>query len=38
MIVLGVVIGWWLVIIGGVFGILALQGLVFEYYRGEHAH
>jgi hypothetical protein len=38
MIVLGVVIGWWLVIIGGVFGVLALQGLIFEYYRGEHAH
>jgi hypothetical protein len=38
MIVLGVVIGWWLVFIGSVFGLLALQGLIFEYYRGEHAH
>ena len=38
MIVLGVVIGWWLVIIGGVLGVVALQGLIFEYYRGEHAH
>jgi heme A synthase len=38
VIVLGVVIGWWLVIIGSVFGLLALQGLIFEYYRGEHAH
>ncbi|MCW2857185.1 MAG: cytochrome c oxidase subunit 4 [Marmoricola sp.] len=37
-IVLGVVIGWWLVIIGGVLGAIALSGLVFEYYRGEHAH
>jgi len=37
-IVLGVVIGWWLVIIGGVLGTVALSGLVFEYYRGEHAH
>jgi hypothetical protein len=37
-IVLGVVIGWWLVIIGGVLGAVALSGLVFEYYRGEHAH
>jgi len=36
--VLGVAIGWWLVIIGGVLGALALSGLVFEYYRGEHAH
>lgn len=38
MIVLGVVIGWWLSIIGGVLGVVALQGLIFEYYRGEHAH
>ena len=37
-IVLGVVIGWWLVIIGGTLGAVALSGLVFEYYRGEHAH
>src|SRR5690349_1934249 len=37
-IVLGVVIGWWLVIIGGTLGVVALSGLVFEYYRGEHAH
>ncbi|KRF17939.1 cytochrome C oxidase subunit IV [Nocardioides sp. Soil797] len=29
---------WWLVIIGGVFGLLALCGWIFEYYRGEHAH
>jgi Cytochrome c oxidase subunit IV len=29
---------WWLVIIGAVLGALALSGLVFEYYRGEHAH
>lgn len=38
LIVLGVVIGWWLSIIGAVFGIFALQGWIFEYYRGEHAH
>jgi hypothetical protein len=38
VIVLGVVIGWWLVIIGGVLGSLALCGWIFEYYRGEHAH
>jgi hypothetical protein len=36
--VLGVVIGWWLFIIGAVFGAVALSGLIFEYYRGEHAH
>ena len=29
---------WWLVIIGGALGAVALSGLVFEYYRGEHAH
>lgn len=38
MIVLGVVIGWWLVIIGTVLGAVALTGLIFEYYRGVHAH
>jgi hypothetical protein len=36
--VLGVVIGWWLVIIGAGLGVVALTGWVFEYYRGEHAH
>jgi cadmium resistance protein CadD (predicted permease) len=29
---------WWLVIIGAVLGAVALSGLIFEYYRGEHAH
>ena len=29
---------WWLFIIGGVLGAVALSGLIFEYYRGEHAH
>jgi hypothetical protein len=39
VIVFGVAAGaWWLVIIGGVLGAVALSGLVFEYYRGEHAH
>jgi hypothetical protein len=37
-IVLGVVIGWWMVVIGVVLGAVALSGWVFEYYRGEHAH
>jgi hypothetical protein len=36
--VLGVVFGWWLFIIGAVFGSIALSGWVFEYYRGVHAH
>ena len=34
----GVAIGWWMVIIGIVLGAVALNGLIFEYYRGEHAH
>ena len=29
---------WWLVIIGGVLGAMALVGWIYEYYRGEHAH
>jgi hypothetical protein len=36
--VLGVAIGWWLFLIGAALGIVALCGLVFEYYRGEYAH
>ncbi len=39
VIVYGVALGlWWLVIIGFALGSLALSGLIFEYYRGEHAH
>jgi hypothetical protein len=34
---LGIVIGWWLFIIGAIGGGLAVIGLVFEYYRGEPA-
>ena len=29
---------WWLVIIATVLGGVALAGLIYEYYRGEHAH
>ena len=37
--VLGVAIAaWWMFIIGAVLGAIALSGLVFEYYRGVHAH
>jgi len=36
--VLGVVIGWWLFIIGVMLGAVALSGWIFEYYRGVHAH
>ncbi|MCA1983975.1 MAG: cytochrome c oxidase subunit 4 [Nocardioides sp.] len=29
---------WWLAIIGGVVGAIALCGWIFEYYRGEFSH
>lgn len=29
---------WWLAIIGAALGAVATSGLVYEYYRGEHAH
>ncbi|NDU72234.1 cytochrome c oxidase subunit 4 [Actinomadura sp. DSM 109109] len=35
---LGVVFGWWLVILGSAAAILTSIGLVFEYYRGHFAH
>ncbi len=38
VVVLGVAIGWWLMIIGGALGAVALSGWIFEYYRGVHAH
>jgi hypothetical protein len=38
MIFLGLAVGWWVSIIGAAFGVLALVGWVYEYYRGQHAH
>jgi hypothetical protein len=38
VVVLGVVIGWWLFIIGSVILGVMVVGWVFEYYRGVHAH
>jgi hypothetical protein len=29
---------WWLMVLGMALGVLALSGLIFEYYRGDHAH
>jgi multisubunit Na+/H+ antiporter MnhC subunit len=29
---------FWLAIIGGIFGVAALSGWIFEYYVGDHAH
>ncbi len=37
-IVMGIVIGWWLFIIGVGVGALTVAGWIFEYYRGVHAH
>src|SRR3954467_2979618 len=38
-VVYGTALGaWWLVAIGFGLGAMALSGLVFEYYKGEHAH
>ncbi|MEV5827192.1 cytochrome c oxidase subunit 4 [Spirillospora sp. NPDC052242] len=37
-ITLGLVFGWWLVIIGTVAIMMSVIGLVFEYYRGHFAH
>lgn len=39
VIVLAVAMGaWWLLVIGIALGGIALSGLVFEFYRGVHAH
>jgi hypothetical protein len=35
---LGVVFGWWMVILGAAAVIMTTIGLVFEYYRGHFAH
>ncbi|RZS89555.1 cytochrome c oxidase subunit IV [Motilibacter rhizosphaerae] len=37
-IALGLAVGWWLVAVVAPFLLLSILGLVFEYYRGEHAH
>jgi hypothetical protein len=34
---LGLALGWWIVIIGAAFGVVALVGWTFEYFRGPHA-
>ncbi len=39
VVVTGIALGaWWMSIIGATLGMIAVAGLVFEYYRGEHAH
>ena len=38
LVVLGPVFGWWLTILGFGIGAVTLSGLIFEFYRGDHAH
>ena len=38
LVCLGPVFGWWLAILGFGFGAYTLTGLVYEFYRGDHAH
>lgn len=38
VIVLGVVFGWYLVVMGALLGVITLMGWTYEYYRGYHAH
>jgi len=38
LVILGPVFGWWLTILGFGFGAVTLSGLIFEFYRGDHAH
>lgn len=37
MMFLGAAVGFWVLLLGAVFGVWALVGWVFEYYQGEHA-
>ncbi|MFI2102119.1 cytochrome c oxidase subunit 4 [Isoptericola sp. NPDC019693] len=35
---LGLAVGWWVLYIGFILGIIGLVGWVFEFSRGQHAH
>jgi Cytochrome c oxidase subunit IV len=37
-VVLAPIYGWWLMIIGFGVGFVTLTGLLYEFYRGDHAH
>ncbi|MBW9206293.1 cytochrome c oxidase subunit 4 [Mumia sp. zg.B53] len=37
-IILGLIFGWWLVVMALPFGVIALVGWIYEYYRGLYAH
>jgi hypothetical protein len=38
LVFLGPVFGWWLTIVGFGFGAISITGLLYEFYRGDHAH
>jgi hypothetical protein len=38
LVVIAPIYGWWLMIIGFGFGFITLTGLLYEFYRGDHAH
>jgi hypothetical protein len=38
LVVLAPIYGWWLMIIGFGVGFVTLTGLLYEFYRGDHAH
>jgi hypothetical protein len=38
LVCLGPIFGWWLTILGFAFGVVTLTGLIYEFYRGDHAH
>lgn len=38
LIFLGPVFGWWLTVLGVGFGVWALSGWLFQYYRGDYQH
>lgn len=38
LIFLGPVFGWWLTILGVGFGVWALGGWIYQYYRGDYQH
>ena len=38
LVALGPVFGWWLFLLGLVTGVFTVTGLVYQYYRGDHAH
>ena len=38
LVCLGPVFGWWLTVLGFGFGGITLTGLLYEFYRGDHAH